>query len=112
MQCCDARFNTNELIKCGDSSNVSVLITAGNKAHRAVRLSCATFLGGSTVSLNESPDCHIEKIIRGDAEEVIALVSADLEDEQVQYCPAQPGLPDDGSTQLQGQTRDQSGEAD
>jgi predicted Rossmann-fold nucleotide-binding protein len=85
MQCCDARFNTNELIKCGDSSNVSVLITAGNKAHRAVRLSCATFLGGSTVSLNESPDCHIEKIIRGDAEEVIALVSADLEDEQVQY---------------------------
>jgi len=42
-------------------------------------------LGGSTVSLNESPDCHIEKIIRGDAEEVIAVVSADLEDEQVQY---------------------------
>jgi predicted Rossmann-fold nucleotide-binding protein len=37
------------------------------------------------VSLNESPDCYIEKIIRGDAEEVIALVSADLEDEQVQY---------------------------
>jgi hypothetical protein len=37
------------------------------------------------VSLNESPDCHIEKIIRGDATEVIALVSARLQDEQVNY---------------------------
>jgi predicted Rossmann-fold nucleotide-binding protein len=42
-------------------------------------------LGGSTVSLNESPDCHIEKIIHADATEVVALVSVHLGDEQVQY---------------------------
>ena len=37
------------------------------------------------MSLNESPDCKIEKIIRADATEVIALVSAYLEDEQMRY---------------------------
>jgi len=37
------------------------------------------------VSLNESPDCLIEKIIRGDANEVFALVAARVEDEQMQY---------------------------
>jgi len=37
------------------------------------------------VSLNESPDCKIEKVIRADAAEVVALVSADLDDEQMQY---------------------------
>lgn len=42
-------------------------------------------LGGLTVSLNESPDCHIEEIIHADPAEVIARVSVRLEDEQVQY---------------------------
>jgi predicted Rossmann-fold nucleotide-binding protein len=37
------------------------------------------------VSLNESPDCLIEKIIRADANEVFALVAARVEDEQMQY---------------------------
>lgn len=37
------------------------------------------------MSLNESPDCKIEKIIRADAGEVVALVSAYLDDEQTQY---------------------------
>ena len=37
------------------------------------------------MSLNESPDCKIEKIIRADATEVVALVSAHLEDAQMQY---------------------------
>jgi predicted Rossmann-fold nucleotide-binding protein len=37
------------------------------------------------VSLNESPDCLIEKVIRADANEVFALVSARVEDEQMQY---------------------------
>jgi predicted Rossmann-fold nucleotide-binding protein len=37
------------------------------------------------VSLNESPDCKIEDIIRADATEVVALVSAHLEDKQMQY---------------------------
>jgi predicted Rossmann-fold nucleotide-binding protein len=37
------------------------------------------------VSLNESPDCLIEKIIRADANEVFALVSVHVEDEQMQY---------------------------
>ena len=37
------------------------------------------------MSLNESPDCLIEKIIRGDANEVFALVAARVEDEQMQY---------------------------
>lgn len=37
------------------------------------------------MSLNESPDCHIEKIIRGNAKQVVALVSVELQDEQVQY---------------------------
>jgi len=37
------------------------------------------------VSLNESPDCKIEKIIRADDTEVVALASAYLEDEQMQY---------------------------
>ncbi|NVM21239.1 MAG: LOG family protein [Desulfobacterales bacterium] len=37
------------------------------------------------MSLNESPDCKIEKIIRADADEVFALVSTDLDDEQMQY---------------------------
>jgi predicted Rossmann-fold nucleotide-binding protein len=37
------------------------------------------------VSLNESPDCKIEKIIRADATEVVALASVHLEDEQMQY---------------------------
>jgi predicted Rossmann-fold nucleotide-binding protein len=41
--------------------------------------------GGLAVSLNESPDCKIERIIRADATEVVALVAAHLEDEQVQY---------------------------
>ena len=56
-----------------------------NKAHRTVDLPCAAFLGGSAVSLNESPDCKIEKIIRADATEVVALASVHLEDEQMQY---------------------------
>jgi predicted Rossmann-fold nucleotide-binding protein len=37
------------------------------------------------MSLNESPDCQIEKIIQADETEVIALVSTRLEDEQMQY---------------------------
>ncbi|MDB4444039.1 LOG family protein [bacterium] len=37
------------------------------------------------MSLNESPDCKIEKIIRADATEVIARVATCLEDEQMQY---------------------------
>ena len=37
------------------------------------------------MSLNESPDCKIEKIIRQNAAEVIALVSVHLDDEQMQY---------------------------
>jgi len=37
------------------------------------------------VSLNESPDCKIEAIIRADATEVVARVSAYLEDEQMRY---------------------------
>ena len=41
--------------------------------------------GGYSVSLNESPDCKIEKIIRADASEVVALASVHLDDEQMQY---------------------------
>ena len=37
------------------------------------------------MSLNESPDCQIEKIIHADETEVIALVATYLEDEQIQY---------------------------
>lgn len=37
------------------------------------------------MSLNESPDCEIEKIVRADATEVIALASVHLDDEQMQY---------------------------
>ena len=37
------------------------------------------------MSLNESPDCHIAEILHTDAREVVALVSAHLEDEQVNY---------------------------
>ena len=37
------------------------------------------------MSLNESPDCKIEDIIRSDATEVVAVASAHLEDEQMQY---------------------------
>ena len=37
------------------------------------------------MSLNESPDCMIEKIIRSDANEVVVLVTAHLEDEQMRY---------------------------
>ncbi|NVL90719.1 MAG: LOG family protein [Desulfobacterales bacterium] len=37
------------------------------------------------MSLNESPDCKIEKITRANSAEVVALVSADLDDEQMQY---------------------------
>ena len=43
------------------------------------------FLKDLAVSLNESPDCKIEKIIRADATEVVALVSTRLEDEQMHY---------------------------
>ncbi len=42
-------------------------------------------LKGLAVSLNESPDCKIEKIIRADTTEVVALVSTRLEDEQMHY---------------------------
>ena len=37
------------------------------------------------MSLNESPHCKIEEIIRADATQVVALVSVCLEDEQMQY---------------------------
>jgi len=37
------------------------------------------------VSLNESPDCKIEEIIRADATQVVAVVAVCLEDEQMQY---------------------------
>jgi len=37
------------------------------------------------MSLNESPDCKIEEIIRADADEVIARVITRLEDEQREY---------------------------
>ena len=37
------------------------------------------------MSLNESPDCQIEKIIHADETEVVALVATHLEDEQTQY---------------------------
>ena len=37
------------------------------------------------MSLNESPDCQIEKIINADETEVIALVATYLENEQMQY---------------------------
>jgi predicted Rossmann-fold nucleotide-binding protein len=38
-----------------------------------------------TVSLNESPDCEIEKIIEATTEEVIAMASVHLSDEQLDY---------------------------
>jgi len=37
------------------------------------------------VSLNESPDCKIEKITRANTSEVVAIVSAHLDYEQAQY---------------------------
>jgi len=37
------------------------------------------------MSLNESPDCQIEKILHADETEVIALISTHLADEQMQY---------------------------
>ena len=37
------------------------------------------------MSLNESPDCKIENIIRADTTEVVAVASVHLEDEQMQY---------------------------
>ena len=37
------------------------------------------------MSLNESPDCKIEKIIRANTSEVVAIVSARLDHEQAQY---------------------------
>ncbi|MDY6951990.1 MAG: hypothetical protein SWE60_10785, partial [Thermodesulfobacteriota bacterium] len=37
------------------------------------------------MSLNESPDCRIEEVMRADAAEVVARVSVILEDEQMQY---------------------------
>jgi predicted Rossmann-fold nucleotide-binding protein len=37
------------------------------------------------MSLNESPDCKIEEIIRADTAEVLALVSVHLDDQQMQY---------------------------
>ena len=37
------------------------------------------------MSLNESPDCIIERIIRADTIEVVAIVATCLEDEQLQY---------------------------
>ncbi len=37
------------------------------------------------MSLNESPDCKIEEVLRSDASEVVALVSVCLEDQQMQY---------------------------
>lgn len=53
--------------------------------HGVLYLPCETFLGGLAVSLNESPDCMIEQIIRSDANEVVVLVTAHLEDEQMKY---------------------------
>jgi len=37
------------------------------------------------MSLNESPDCRIEKIVRANPKEVVALVATSLKDEQMQY---------------------------
>lgn len=37
------------------------------------------------MSLNESPDCHIDRIISADKKEVVALVSVVLEEEQSNY---------------------------
>ena len=37
------------------------------------------------MSLNESPDCQIEKIIHADDNEVIARIGVNLEDEQMEY---------------------------
>lgn len=37
------------------------------------------------MSLNESPDCRIERIVLADANEVVALVTARIDDEQMQY---------------------------
>ena len=37
------------------------------------------------MSLNESPDCKIEKILHADANEVVALVTTHLEEDQAQY---------------------------
>jgi predicted Rossmann-fold nucleotide-binding protein len=42
------------------------------------------------MSLNESPDCRIEKIIHCDKDEVVALVATYLEDEQMQYFMRNP----------------------
>ena len=42
-------------------------------------------LEGFIVSLNESPDCRIEKILRADNTEVVALVSVEINDEQMAY---------------------------
>jgi predicted Rossmann-fold nucleotide-binding protein len=49
------------------------------------KIESSRFLGGSSVSLNESPDCKIEKIIRAAAGEVVALIATYLDDEQMQY---------------------------
>jgi len=37
------------------------------------------------MSLNESPDCKIEKILHVDANEVVALVATNLKEDQAQY---------------------------
>ena len=42
------------------------------------------------MSLNESPDCCIEQITHADPQEVVALVSAYLQDEQRQYFMRNP----------------------
>jgi hypothetical protein len=70
------------LIKYGISVNISWLSLEHTER---LRLLCAPFLGGSAVSLNESPDCKIEDIIRSDVTEVVAVASVHLEDEQMQY---------------------------
>jgi predicted Rossmann-fold nucleotide-binding protein len=42
------------------------------------------------MSLNESPDCKIEEILRADSAEVVALVSTILREEQMQYFARNP----------------------
>ncbi len=64
---------------------MALLVTATNGCTKRFICSVPRLLEGSALSLNESPDCNIEEIIRADGTEVIALVSAHLDDEQVKY---------------------------
>jgi predicted Rossmann-fold nucleotide-binding protein len=50
-----------------------------------MELNSMIYYRSAMMSLNESPDCQIEEIIHADDTEVIAKVTAELEDEQMEY---------------------------